>query len=272
MECREVRDEFADYLIDNLEEPTGSQVQAHLAGCEACRSEAEDLRMLWAKMGSIPSAQPRPEMRDRFRVMLEAYRQGMHHAAPQSWWSSMNSWLAGWWPRQPALQFGLAVGLLIVGVAAGRQFREPAAAPPNAEMTELRNELYETRQMVALSLMQQQSASERLRGVNWSYELQEPGNEVLTALLERLMQDPNVNVRLAAIDALRQFGGQPDVRRGVVEALAQQDFPMVQMALIDFVVDLGEKESVETLRMLAQDDEINGAVRERAEQGLKELE
>ena len=272
MECKEVRDEFADYLIDNLGESTRSEVRNHLAHCEPCRSEGEGLRTLWARMGSIPAAQPGPELGARFEVMLEAYKQGLDHAPARGWWQKLNSWLADWWPRQPALQFGLALGLLVAGVAVGRQFQAPGGVLPGAEMTELRSELYQMRQMVVLSLMQQQSASERLKGVNWSYQLQKPDSELLTALLDRLMHDSNVNVRLAAVDALRQFGAQPVVRRGVVGALTQQDFPMVQVALIDLVVDLGEKESVETLRKLTQDQDLNGAVRERAEQGLKELE
>ena len=86
------------------------------------------------------------------------------------------------------------------------------------------------------------------------------------------MHDPNVNVRLAAIDALRQFGGQPVVRSGVVEALGRQDSPMVQVALIDLVVDLKEKESVDTLRKLIQNEKLNEAVRTRAQKGLQELE
>jgi len=173
---------------------------------------------------------------------------------------------------QPVLQFGLALVLLVVGVAAGWRLRPEPVVQPNGEITELRGELRQMRQMVALSLMQQQSASERLKGVNWSYQLQQPDREVLTALLDTLMHDPNVNVRLAAVDALRQFGGQPVVRTGVVEALGRQDSPMVQVALIDLVVDLKEKESVDTLRKLTQNEKLNEAVRTRAQKGLQELE
>lgn len=49
-----------------------------------------------------------------------------------------------------------------------------------------------------------------------------------------------------------KFGEQPVVRRGAVDALARQDSPMVQIALIDFLVDMREKESVDTLRQLAK--------------------
>jgi len=143
---------------------------------------------------------------------------------------------------------------------------------PANELAQLRGEVSEMRQLVALSLMQQQSASDRLRGVNWSYQMQQPGTTFLTALLDRLTHDSNVNVRLATIDALRQFGDQPIVRRGLVDAMAAQQSPMVQIALIDLAMDLHEKESVPALRQLTQDQNIEPTVRERAQKGLAELE
>ena len=75
------------------------------------------------------------------------------------------------------------------------------------------------RQMLMLSLMQQQSATERLRGVSGSVQIDQPGAEIVRALLETLMHDPNVNVRLACVDALRRFSEQDVVRRGTVQAL-----------------------------------------------------
>jgi hypothetical protein len=69
------------------------------------------------------------------------------------------------------------------------------------------------REMVSLSLMQQQSASDRLKGVSWTGQLDRPSGEVVAALLDALMHDPNVNVRLATIDALERFASREDVRR-----------------------------------------------------------
>src|SRR5262249_26596282 len=191
-------------------------------------------------------------------------------------WKGVNWGLGRGGPTRPALQFGLCLGLLLIGVVLGRQVRSVPAPPtpqPNTEVTALRSELTEMRQMVALSLMQQQSASDRLRGVNWSYQMQKPGSEVfLTALLDTLMHDPTVNVRLATIDALRQFGDQSTVRRGVIEAIPREKSPMVQVALIDLAVDLKEKESIATLRQLTEDQKINESVRQRARKGIAELE
>jgi HEAT repeat protein/putative zinc finger protein len=275
MQCEEVREQFADYVIDALEGPTATLVSDHLSSCESCRTEAEELKALWANLGLIPAAEPTPQLRSRFQMMLQAYEHGMGQAPGKNRWESFNSWVTGWWPSRPALQLSLSLGLLMLGVVVGRQFQTVTTVPatqPNNEVAELRGELTQMRQLVALSLMQQQSASERLKGVNWSYQLLQPGGEVLTALLNTLMHDSNVNVRLATVDALRQFGDRPVVRRGVIEAMTRQESPMVQIALIDLAVDLREKESIATLRQLTQDQKIDDAVRDRAQKGLAELE
>src|SRR5205085_6826595 len=131
----------------------------------------------------------------------------------------LNEAISAWWPRQPALQLGAALALLLLGVFAGHRVQSTPPAQQNGELGELRGELAQMRLMVTLSLMQQQSASERLKGVSWSYQMRQPDREVLMALLDTLTHDPNVNVRLATVDALRQFGEQPVVRRGVVDAM-----------------------------------------------------
>jgi HEAT repeats len=275
MQCEEIRAQFADYVIDQIEEPNRSLVAEHLAVCESCRTETEELRTLWTTLGSVPASEPSPELRSRFHIMLEAYKHGLDHAPRKSWWDGVNSWLSSWWPRQPALQLAVSLGLLILGLMVGRQFYSTSSSSPvpaNTEVTELRNELSTMRQMVALTLMQQESASDRIKGVNWSHQLQQPDNEVLTALLSTLMHDSNVNVRLATVDALRQFGDRSVVRRGVVEAIAREQSPMMQIALIDLAVDLREKESINTLRQLTQNEKIDGTVREHAQKGLAELE
>jgi HEAT repeats len=157
-------------------------------------------------------------------------------------------------------------------VLAGRFGRHDAGAPStSAEIAELRRELRDTQQLVMLSLLQQASASERLRGVGWSHAIEEPGPEVVSALLDSLTHDPNVNVRLGCVDALMRFSARPNVRQGVVRALNESTSPIVQIALIDFVVEVGEKESVAALRRLSTDTALNEAVRERARWGLQHL-
>jgi HEAT repeat protein len=128
------------------------------------------------------------------------------------------------------------------------------------------------RQLVALSLLQQQSASERLRGVSWTYRVEPSDTEVLAALLAAVNHDPNVNVRLAAVDALRPFAAGQPTRDAVIQALPSQTDPIVQVALIDLLVDLKETEAAPELRKVAADGSTDVGVRQRAQWALEKLQ
>lgn len=128
------------------------------------------------------------------------------------------------------------------------------------------------RQMVAISLLQQQSASERLRGVSYAYRVQPSDTEVLSALLSTVNQDPNVNVRLAAVDALHAFGASPVMRTAVIQSIQKQTTPLVQVSLIDLLVDLKESEAAPELKKIATDDQIDAGVRQHAQWALGKLQ
>jgi anti-sigma factor RsiW len=273
MQCEELRRQIADYLTDDLDQSQQSEIHRHLLSCKACRQEVEALRATWSQLGAVSIDVPDSRaMRKRFDLMLDVYRQGMNHSASRSGWAVINGWFERWLPAQPAVQFAIGVMLLAGGVALGRLAVTSEPTVQTTDINDLRSELRDMRQMVALSLMQQQSATERLRGVSWTRQIDQPDAQVETALLDALMHDANVNVRLAAIDALKRFGQSKVVRDGTVRALEQADSPLVQVALIDLMVELQEKESSPSLRRLAQDANTDLSVRGRAEWGLRQLE
>jgi HEAT repeat protein len=125
--------------------------------------------------------------------------------------------------------------------------------------------------MVALSLLQQQSASERLRGVDYTVGMpaMEPG--VVSALIQAVKNDPNVNVKLAAIDALTKVSGNAGVRQSLASSLERQDSPMVQAALIDYVVDARDKQAVGALKEFTARPDLNPLVKQRADMALRQL-
>jgi hypothetical protein len=276
MECQEVRHRLADYLRSGLDQPTHIGLQAHLERCDACRDEADALETIWAGLGEIDPGQPdRRLMRARFDRMLDGYAEGLAAAGASGVWQGMNARVAGWWPawsHQPLAQAGIAAAMLFIGVCAGPMMRAAPVPPaPAADLVELRRELQGMREMLTLSLMQQQSATERLRGVSGSNQIEQPGSEIVRALLDTLMHDSNVNVRLASVDALRRFATQDTVRRGTVDALRESSFPLVQIAIIDFVVETKDRQAADALRRLAGDASANEAVRGRAAWGLQQL-
>jgi len=267
MQCSDLGPEMLEYLAGTLPDDRLAEIRAHLAQCQACRDDVDATAELWNELGAAPT--PRPEsarMRARFDAALQGYIDGQAESRVVSMTTSRRPSLR--W--QPWMQLSGAAALLVIGVGLGR-FVQPAVPQTNPDIALLREELRDTRQMVTLSLLQQQSASERLKGVNTSSQLERPGTEVVSALLDTLRHDPNVNVRLASVDALRRFNAREGVRNGVVEALPQQESPLVQIAMVDFILEAAGPDARSVLQRLAEDMMLNQAVRARAERGLKQV-
>jgi anti-sigma factor RsiW len=265
MTCEQLKTRMTDYWSQALGEADQQAFTAHLASCEACRSEVSRVGALWQGLDLLPVEEPSGQVRDRFYEMLGAYRQGLASAETRP--------VKRWW-TQPAWQMAAAAVLLAAGLGVGYGVR--GNGQPPAEVSQLREEVSNMRQLVALSLMQQQSASERLRGVSWSYQVEPSDTEVLNALVTAVNHDPNVNVRLAAVDALRPFTGSPSMhvtaRNAVIQALPKQTTPIVQVALIDFLAELKERNAAPELRRLVSDPDIDSGVRKRAEWALERMQ
>jgi hypothetical protein len=293
MDCRDVTTQLADYLAGTLSDGELDLVRTHLAGCAGCRAEVDGLDETWQALGTIVEAPPdSAAMRGRFDAVLQGYEQALGESERRArvGGTRWSLWRVRKDPpyateRKDAacatrrlriawLQAAAAAALLAGGVAIGRQ-SAPAATPPTAggdQITALRRELGEMRLMMTLSLLQQQSASERLRGVTFTSQIPQPGSDVVAmALLDTLMHDQNVNVRLASIDALKRFAHNDVVRRGAMDALPRQTSPLVQLALIDFVLETAGAESVGSLRALSREGMLDEAVRTRLTRSLQQL-
>jgi hypothetical protein len=256
MTCDEAKQLFADYWSHALSDEEEIGFEAHLGACQACRTEAERLGALWSDLASLPVEQPGAGLRARFYETLAAYRSGaVERLAPLP-------------SRRLVWQIAASIALLLAGVGAGYGLR-PNPAP---EVVQLREEVANMRQLVALSLLQQQSASERLRGVSYAYRVEPSDSEVLSALLNTVNRDSNVNVRLAAVDALHPFASSAATRSAIVQALPKQTSPLVQVALIDLLVDLKERQAEPELRQLLQNSAADTGVRERAQWALERLQ
>jgi hypothetical protein len=305
MQCEQLKERLADYWAGTLSQADRHAIEAHVAACEPCRQEAAELGETWRALGTIADEEPSPALEARFHAMLDAWRDGERAATAtaiaanaagaavasganvltmtpvsRSVTSKGRSSLSGQSEREtrasfwrPALQMAAAVLILVGGFAAGRNWPNAAHEQARNEVSELRGELRGMREMVAMTLLQQDSAIGRLQGVSWSHQLERPSDQVLATLLDTLRHDPNFNVRLASIDALRAFAGEDSVRTGLVEALGSKGTtsPMVQIALIDALTDLRERRSVDALRTLADDTKQIEAVRQRARRGIQQL-
>jgi len=257
MECHQIEKLLPDYLQDALGADDSRAVAEHLRNCEACREEVE----LWHNLAALPPRQPSPMLRRQFNTMLEAYQQGRVVGTQHS-----ATGLAGWpsWFRLLA-PAAAALALLVIGFAIGRNRSN------HDEIASLHRELASTRELVALSMLQQQSASDRLQGVSWSTRVDTADPRIKDALLHTLRFDSSVDVRLAALDALRTYTNQALLRSSIEESFRNQKSPLVQIALVDFMVEQHDQAAVDKLKSIRQIPDLDPTVRERVEWGITQL-
>ena len=267
MKCDNIREKFPDFLTGELEAGAKAEFDAHIATCAACGEELRRLSEIWTKLGVLPAEQPSPALSDRFYTMLEAYKNGLEAEQakvvrkPKSAFFLRRPWL-----NRPAFQYAAAAVLLVAGLAGGY-----GLSRSGGRMSRLAQEIESMRGMMAVSLLQQSSSSERLRGVSYTAQLKKPGQSTLEALIQTLDNDPNVNVRLAAADALYLFASYPEVKDGLIRSLAKQESPLVQSALIDLLVVGRERRAVDALKSLIGGETLQPEIKKKAELGIQQL-
>jgi len=171
--------------------------------------------------------------------------------------------------RSTFYRIAASVALLIVGGGIG--FWVNTYYKQQAQLESMRREMDATKHALLMMMDNRQSASQRLQGVNVACKMEQTDDEIVNTLVRAMNEDPNTNVRLAALDALRKFHQQPHVRKALIASLAIQKDPVVQIALIRLMVDMKEKEVVNQLQRITNDAETLPAVKDEAHAGILRL-
>ena len=272
---------MTEYLNGDITPEHEAELKAYLEQKEEGKSELFELKVLNDQLGQVPIPEPSEQMSVNFYAMLEEHKQAEKTALKWSnrlknWWASLNY-------RRLAynLSYGL-MGILIGGLGMYSLQGTGSKDNKNVVITKKNDEqwadvkkqlarLEAANKEVMLTLIKEKSASERLRAVNLTSNLSDVDNRIIDALLTTLNTDSNVNVRLTTVEALSQFTKHPKVRTGLIKSIAQQDSPLVQIALVDIMIDLQEKRSVKALQDLLKKQDLNEAVKGRVKQGIQVL-
>jgi hypothetical protein len=271
MECKDYREQFTALLTDSLHQSQRSEIESHLAGCAECRKEFEAAGNVWNLMGEIPQPEPSPSMRLSFDAMLENYKHGSAVKPNQIgiWINKLREYWA--LQAQPRLAFSLL--LIAMGLIGGYLLHQPGqtSLSYNRQIDSLTSQVSQMKQVMMLTLLNDPSASERIRAVSYTEEVTNVDAKVRNALFTTLNEDPNVNVRLATLEALVRLAGDPKVREGLVRSIDLQDAPMMQTAIADAMVKLQEKSSVQSLQKLLARKGLNQMVKTNIEKNIQKL-
>ncbi|MBC8181192.1 HEAT repeat domain-containing protein [candidate division KSB1 bacterium] len=268
--CKQIITNIPDFLVGNLDQLKQDQFQKHLNDCPTCKTEVESLSGIWGKMEKIPEEIPETALKIRFENMLDVYKQGMKEVKqPFSFKNYFLSVFESWRLKHPAFQFAGSVMLLLIGLTIG-YFLHPIISNGN-NVIQLREEIINMQQVVSLTLLKQKSASDRLQGVMVGSKIAGQSSNVLSELINTLNTDPNVNVRLAAVNALYLYRNNPQIKQGLINSLSVQESPLVQIALVDLLSEIKEEKTLHALKELIKKNHLNPEVKKRAESWLNQL-
>jgi hypothetical protein len=242
-----------ELVVERLQAPLAAADERwladHLDACAACRAEAEVLASTWGELEAIAAPEPSPLLRARFRRALAA-----EAARPTA------ALGAGPWWRQLAA----AVVLLGAGVALGATLVHQRSS---GDLATLQGEVRNLNTTVALTLLRQDAASERLLGTQFGGRAADDA-QVVGALLDAVAADPSVNVRLAALDALARIAGHRDVQERLLAGLPEQPSPMAQVAIADLLLEHGGPAMRQRLAGLAAGEQLDTTVRDHLRRAL----
>jgi len=218
-----------------------------------------DLRLLYENVTSIAEPSPSFALDNRFSHMLAEEKKRIQ---------VRSSWKAIFTMQGVMPKLAFAIVTLTIGFMTGYLMRLPSQ---KTEISSLTQEVANLREMMMLSLLEKESASERLRAVSLTEEMNDASSAVTQALLHTLNSDANINVRLAALDALKPYTRVAHIREELVRSIGKQDSPLVQVALAELMESLHEKSSVKELQKILQNENTPRAVRSKIKKTITVL-
>jgi hypothetical protein len=267
MKCEDVETAMIDYLDNTLEKARRDEVEKHLETCERCLDQLKDFQEILHTVDSTEMEQPDENLRINFYHMLhgEMNKQAIQNQEKSILPVSIHR-------SSPWMKIAAAIAILLAGTFIGLTINSVLnRQKAEKQVAELTTEMQSMKELMMLSMLKQESPSQRIQAVNYSDDIQAPDAKVLNALTETLNNDKNINVRLAAAYSLAKYADRQSVRDSMVASLSQQTEPIIQVVLMNILVEKKESSAIKPIQKIMSDDKAMKEVRDVAQKGLKTL-
>jgi hypothetical protein len=256
MDCKDFEGFMMDYAAGEIDCNNLKLLISHMETCEKCRVEYGQIKTINETFDMLPDLYP------DFNINSFRNYELMNKPEVDVRPSRLMKILI------PA---GIAASIIIFisGFLAGKTRTQNNLK--DQEIANLKAEVNETKNLVVLSLIKQQSASKRIQAASYAEKLDELQPEVLDALLHSLNNDQSTNVRLASLEALSKYTDDPSIRTELIKAFDQESDPVIQVNMINLMVLLNEKSSATILQRLVNDNNTDTLVKDQARKGLEIL-
>ena len=171
--------------------------------------------------------------------------------------------------KQMLMRLTVAASLFIGGLIIGKYFMSPEGVESLVEVAESRApQDYLTYTSATNKAF---TATDRLSALHEIKENNNPDKKILAALYQALLNDPNTNVRISAIETLVFFADKPEVRQFLIKAIPHQNSPLVQIALAEATTLLQEKEASNVWRELLSSEAVEPEVKLHLQKTLETI-
>ena len=257
----DINDDIAtQWWLESLEAPISEEKQksleAYLKANPVLANELIQQHELWENMANIQTPEPSLELDLRFEAMLG---KAVHDSRKSSIMEQLSTWfIANWRVSLGSMTMGLLIGVFLI-------------PKENKGVDQLAAEVQDIKQMLMLTMIEKPQAQERIKAVNLTKELPRATAKVTDALISTLNQDPSINVRLEALEALIPYGNQTEVRQALIQSITMQDSPLMQVALADAMVLLQEKSAVDQFDKVLKSEDLNESIRPKIQSTIETL-
>lgn len=255
------------WLNNELLQKDRQAFEEHIGKCATCREELTELQVIFTAMENIRISPPSSNMQDGFSEILNGF---IRSANRPSVWKSAAEKLRSEFGWRPGLRLVYSLSVLVIGIFTGYLLFHRSVE--REQLNTLSKKLDDMRETMILALLDNASPGERMRAVSYAEEAGSMDQKLADALFITLNEDPNVNVRLATIDALARYGKDPEVRQKLVQSLLIQESPLVLSALADIMLRFREKTAVHPLRSLLKKQELSAPVKKKIEKIIQTLD
>jgi hypothetical protein len=270
MHCEEMEPLMIDYLDGQLSPAARANVEQHLKGCPVCTHAMEEYKTLFHAMDGEKMEKPGPALREKFDIMLQSELN--IDATARILKEEKDSKVIAM-KKQPSFLLRIAASIILIagGVLIGTKITPGTPVQSSSEIASLKNEVREIKETLLFNGLNDESATERIKAVNYVEAMNNPDEKVMNALLSTINKDKNVNVRLAALYSVAKFAGSQAVRDSLVASLPRQTEPIMQIVLINILTERKESKAIGPIRNILSDKKAIKPVKDIAQKGLQLL-
>jgi hypothetical protein len=266
MKCEDVQQLLIDYIDNAIDAELKETLDQHLSACENCRNELNELQTLLQLMESgADMEKPDENLHRNFSTMLNQEIKNTQNNDSKPEGRKVSRF------TRELLKVAAAVAIFAIGILIGTQIKSSVKNAQTDQLTKLTKEVKEMKEALMFTMLDEESASQRIKAVNYADEISNPNSNIINALIKTLNTDKNVNVRLAAAYSLQKFTNSQFVMDSLIASLAKQQEPIIQVVLINILTEKKEVKAIKPMQEIISNQNTIKEVKDIAQKCIKTM-